>query len=99
TVQLVTQPTANVTIPIASSDTTEGTTSVTQLVFTPVNWHSAQTVTVTGVDDSIADGDQPYTIMLAPVTSSDPVSLSRFVTATSAGSRPLYTGSLLVTGA
>jgi hypothetical protein len=73
TVQLLTQPTANVTIPISTSDATEGTPSVTQLTFTPQNWAAAQTVTVTGVDDTIADGNQPYTIVLAPVISSDPV--------------------------
>ncbi|MEB3884331.1 calcium-binding protein, partial [Lyngbya sp. CCY1209] len=35
TVVLTSQPSANVTIPIASSDATEGTADVTELVFTP----------------------------------------------------------------
>ena len=34
------------------------------LTFTPGDWNRAQTVTVTGVDDTAADGDRPYTIML-----------------------------------
>lgn len=47
------------TIPLASSDTTEGTLTQASLVFTPANWNAPQTVTVTGKDDAIADGDQP----------------------------------------
>src|SRR6185369_13706375 len=35
------------------------------------NWDTAQTVTVTGVDDFVVDGDQPYTIDLAAVVSAD----------------------------
>ena len=32
---------------------------------------TAQTVTVTGVDDAIDDGDQPYSIVTAAATSAD----------------------------
>jgi len=71
TVVLLSQPTQNVTIPVSSSDTTEGTVSTTLLTFTPVNWNAPQTVTVKGVDDFVADGNQPYTIVLAPATSAD----------------------------
>ncbi len=71
TVVLLSQPTQNVTIPVSSSDTTEGTVSTTLLTFTPVNWNAPQSVTVTGVDDFVADGNQPYTIVLAPATSAD----------------------------
>jgi len=72
TVVLLSQPTQNVTIPVSSSDTSEGTVSTTLLTFTPVNWNAPQTVTVTGVDDFVADGNQPYTIVLAAATSADP---------------------------
>lgn len=72
TVRLRTQPTANVTIPVVSSDATEGTTDVSQLTFTPANWSVPQTVTVTGVDDDYDDGDLTYPITLGKATSADP---------------------------
>ena len=72
TVVLNTQPTASVTIGLSSSDTTEGTVSPASLTFTTANWNSAQTVTVTGVDDAIPDGDQLYSIVTAAASSSDP---------------------------
>jgi alpha-tubulin suppressor-like RCC1 family protein len=70
-VRLGSQPTADVTIPVSSSDTTEGTVDKTSLLFTDTNWDQYQTVTVTGVTDSIGDGDQTYSILLAPALSSD----------------------------
>ena len=71
TVALDTPPFANVTVDLSSSDTTEGTVSPSSLTFTPVNWSTAQTVTVTGVDDVMIDGNIAYTIVTAPATSSD----------------------------
>ena len=69
---LNTPPSADVTIPIRSSDTTEGTLSVSSLTFTAANWEIPQLVAVTGVSDSIVDGDVAYTIVTDPATSSDP---------------------------
>jgi parallel beta-helix repeat protein len=71
TVRLNSQPSSNVVIGLSSSDTGEGTISVPQLTFTRSNWNAARTVTVTGVDDAITDGDQPYSIVTALATSSD----------------------------
>lgn len=71
TVKLNTPPTANVVIPISSSDTTEGTVNVSSLTFTPTNWSVAQTVTVTGVDDQLDDGDVAYSIQLGVISSTD----------------------------
>jgi hypothetical protein len=65
-------PTANVTLTLSSSDISEATVSPTQLTFTPTNWNQPQTVTVTGVDDAITDGSQPYQIVTAKLVSSDP---------------------------
>ncbi len=73
TVRLNSEPTANVTVPISSSDTTEGTVSASSLLFTPANWNVDQTVTVTGVDDTIYDGSIAYNVALAASTSSDPL--------------------------
>ena len=56
-VALNSQPTADVTITLASNDLGEGTTNVASLTFTAANWNVAQVVTVTGVDDLVADGD------------------------------------------
>lgn len=71
TVVLTSKPTADVTIALSSSDTAEGTVEPASLTLTPENWDQPQTVTVTGVADGIVDGDQPYTIVLAPATSTD----------------------------
>ncbi|MDX2020241.1 MAG: Calx-beta domain-containing protein [Deltaproteobacteria bacterium] len=71
TVRLQTRPSGNVTIPVSSSDTSEGTVSPTQLVFTPDNWNGVRNVTVTGVNDDDIDGNQVYKIVLAPAVSSD----------------------------
>ena len=72
TVVLATQPTADVTIDVATSDDTEGTADATTITFTMDNWDTPQTVTVTGVDDAADDGDVAYTIALAPSVSADP---------------------------
>ncbi|MBF0350348.1 MAG: DUF1566 domain-containing protein [SAR324 cluster bacterium] len=71
TVKLNSKPEANVTIPVSSSNTAEGTVSISTLTFTSSNYSIAQTVTVTGVDDAVVDGDIAYTIILAAATSSD----------------------------
>ena len=65
------QPTADVTVALASSDVSEGTVSPDALVFTPANWNTPQTVTVTGVDDDVEDGNVVYTIVTT-VGSDDP---------------------------
>ncbi len=70
-VALTTQPTADVTIPVSSSDPLQGEPSLAGLTFTAADWNAARTVTVTGVDDSIAEGDLAYTIVLAAATSAD----------------------------
>jgi Ca2+-binding RTX toxin-like protein len=72
TVKLNSQPTANVTIGLSSSNTVEGTISPTSLTFTPSDWNQTQKVTVKGVDDKIVDGDKKYTIVTAPAVSTDP---------------------------
>src|SRR5262249_20131064 len=51
----------------------EGTVSPTSVTFTASNWNVPRTVTVTGVDDLVVDGDVAYTIVTAPAISSDPV--------------------------
>lgn len=62
TVVLTAPPTAEVTIALSSSDTTEGTVSPASLTFTSADWSVAQPVTVTGVSDGIVDGNVAYSI-------------------------------------
>jgi Domain of unknown function (DUF4347)/FG-GAP-like repeat/RTX calcium-binding nonapeptide repeat (4 copies)/Calx-beta domain len=71
-VVLNTQPTADVTVGLNSSNTAEGTVSTNSLTFTPANWNVPQQVTVTGVDDSITDGNIDYKIITAAAVSTDP---------------------------
>jgi Ca2+-binding RTX toxin-like protein len=72
-VVLKSKPTANVIIPISSSEPTEGTANVTSLTFTPANWNVAQIVTITGVNDSRIDGNHTYSIITGPAQSTDPL--------------------------
>ena len=66
-VELGSEPTGDVVLGVASSDTTEGTVSASSLTFTATTWNTAQTVTLTGVDDAPTnpvDGDRSYTVTL-----------------------------------
>ncbi len=65
------KPTADVTITLSSSDPGEGTVDLPSLTFTPADWNVPQTVTITGVDDGVVDGTQPYTIDLSSTISAD----------------------------
>ncbi len=71
TVVLTAQPTAPVTVTLASSDVSEGTVGPAQMIFTGADWSAPQVATVTGVDDDVDDGDVAYTIVTT-VGSADP---------------------------
>ena len=71
TVQLGQAPSASVTVAVSSGDSTEGSVSPSTMTFTTQNWSSAQTVTVTGVDDSIQDGNVSWNVVLNPASSGD----------------------------
>jgi len=88
TVVLTAEPDSNVVISVTSGDTGEATVSASSMTFTTGNWNSAQTITVTGVDDDTVDGSQDSTITLAVVDGSsdnnfDPLA-DQTVTATTA---------------
>jgi len=70
TVVLTAEPASNVVISVTSGDTGEATVSTSSLTFTTSNWDSAQTITVTGVNDDIIDGSINTTITLAVVDGS-----------------------------
>ena len=60
-VVLATQPVANVTISISSGG--QISTGATSLVFTGSNWSTPQTVNVSAIDDSAAEGPHQATII------------------------------------
>lgn len=64
-VRLTSEPTAAVTIGVSSSNLSEGTVNVAALTFDNSNWNVYQTIIVTGVDDSLIDGDANYQIVLS----------------------------------
>ncbi|MBT4290747.1 MAG: hypothetical protein HOD92_25755, partial [Deltaproteobacteria bacterium] len=64
-VGLNTEPGGEVMIDVVSSDTTEGIVDSSLLTFTTTNWNNSQTITVTGQDDNIDDGNQNVTIQLS----------------------------------
>ena len=59
---LLTKPTKNVVIRLSVQDKTEGSIDKNVLTFTTNNWNVKQTVTVTGIDDKIDDGDVTFII-------------------------------------
>ena len=70
TVALTAQPSSDVVLSVVSADTGEATVSPAQLTFTNSNWDTAQTVTVTGADDSVVDGSQTTAVTVAVVDGS-----------------------------
>ena len=81
-VALATKPAANVTVEVSSSDagecrvSTAGSTTPAAsktLTFTATDWSTAQTVTLTGQDDNVDDGDADCTITAAAASVGDAV--------------------------
>jgi hypothetical protein len=63
-----------VTIPIVSSNVMEGLVSAPAsgfLTFTATNWSTAQSVTITGVDDAEVDGNKMYVVTVGPPDTAD----------------------------
>ncbi|MDA7962243.1 MAG: hypothetical protein MPK36_06750, partial [Gammaproteobacteria bacterium] len=72
TVALAAAPASGmVVVDVTSENTDEASVSPTSLTFTTSDWNQPQTVTVTGVDDNLDDGDQDYTITVAVNDSTD----------------------------
>ena len=74
TIVLDSEPTADVIIGLASGDLSEGSVGPTSVTFTPSGlgiWSTPQTVTVTGVDDAVDDGDIAYSIVTDAASSTD----------------------------
>ena len=71
TVKLSEAPSSPVKIPLQSSDETEGILSTPLVNLSGGNWQVGATVTITGVDDTIVDGNIAYTILTGPTESRD----------------------------
>jgi hypothetical protein len=70
---LSSQPTFPVTVGVHSGNTTEGSLgSVSAITFTAGTWSAEQVVTVTCVDDDIADGNTSFAVVVAAAASTDP---------------------------
>ncbi len=71
TVKLDSEPMSNVSIPLASRDSSEINISPSNLVFTPTDWSDTQEVTVTASDTNQSTGLQTYAIEFGSIVSSD----------------------------
>ncbi|MEO2035787.1 MAG: FG-GAP-like repeat-containing protein, partial [Planctomycetaceae bacterium] len=65
TVVLDRAPLSDVVLNVHSSDFAEATVTQTPLTFTTNNWNTVQTVTITGMDDNIVDGDRDTTVTVS----------------------------------
>jgi hypothetical protein len=70
-VVLGSEPLFDVVIPFQTSNDNEGKPEPDTVTFTKANWNIEQIVTVMGVDDSIDDGDQAYTISIEQILTED----------------------------
>lgn len=61
-VQLTSQPSADVTLNLASDNGKEGSVTPASILFTATNWNLARTITVSGVDDNVMDGNVAYRV-------------------------------------
>lgn len=68
TVVLNSAPTDDVRINLEPADGSEGRVTSSSPVFTPDDWNVPQTVTVTGLNDDIDDGDSTYEIAVTTVS-------------------------------
>ena len=68
-ISLTINPLGDVTVPLSSSDVTEGQLSVAQVTFTKDNWNVSQTITVSGIDDELFDGDIQYQLVTGDTAS------------------------------
>eukprot|EP00727_Mastigamoeba_balamuthi_P005371 m51a1_g14832 hypothetical protein (4244) ;mRNA; f:692485-711070 len=70
-VRLGVQPTSAVTFSIACSRPSETACGTSQMTFTASDWNVVQALVLTGVDDSVPDGNQTSVVTLGPSVSAD----------------------------
>ncbi|MBK8170954.1 MAG: hypothetical protein IPK60_11510 [Sandaracinaceae bacterium] len=72
TIVLNAQPSAPVTIEFASDSPSEASVFPSSVTFTVDSWAADRTITVTGVDDAVRDGDASFVIITSATISDDP---------------------------
>ncbi|MBQ8037144.1 MAG: hypothetical protein IJ268_09140, partial [Proteobacteria bacterium] len=65
------EPTEDVILKLTSTNTKEGKVSPASIKFDAANWNEAHTITVTGIDDLVEDGNIAYQLNIA-VETNDP---------------------------
>jgi hypothetical protein len=70
-ISLTSKPSANVTIPVASSNPLEGGVSQSVVTFTPADWNAPQTVTVNAKSVPAGSGDVTVNVSLGSAQSAD----------------------------
>lgn len=65
------QPTAEVTFTLQSNNIAEAWIDVPSLTFTPDNWNTPQTVTITAIEDLVKDGNKSLKIVTSVSSSTD----------------------------
>ena len=68
TARLTSRPTGPVAVTWTGSDETEAVLNAATLEFDETNWSTPQILSVAGVDDEFADGDQDYTVTVSTVS-------------------------------
>jgi hypothetical protein len=69
--RLPSRPKFDVRVEVISSRVTEAKVTPATVVWGPSTWNLPQTVTVTGVDDNVVDGDVKYQVTFRPTQSED----------------------------
>lgn len=63
-------PTSNVVVNVASANTADLTVSAASLTFTPANWNTRQTITVTALNDQIVEPRESVNVTLSVASGS-----------------------------
>jgi hypothetical protein len=71
-VSLSSQPTDVVLLNIVTSNPEEVALSTLNVMFTPDNWNTRQSITVTGINDGLNDDDAPFSISIVASSAGDP---------------------------
>lgn len=71
-IRLAKAPTANVILPLSTSNSREGVTNPLNLTFTKTNWAVNQTVSVIGQNDCVPDGRKVFQVNSGKAISIDP---------------------------
>lgn len=71
TVVLDVAPTADVVVTLSLDRPAVATLSTTTIRFTPADWSTARTVTITGIDDAVDRPDQPVTVRAVASSADD----------------------------